>query len=785
MISKQDVYRLNLHFKVFRFWKISGSVVICFTKMRLRELDVAFGFCSSNSIRDDFLVYNDRDHDQLIFVNGRRLVSFDVNDKASFFFTQELSSNVTCVTASSDKQYVATACEYNRKDETIVFIHKISSRKLASTFRHQERVSAICFSTESKHLILACTSSIIVLDLKKECIILNGAIDAACSRISCPSRLSTSRLIACVSGPGGYCTLWSAFPSQQLSNISLDCRGLSDMKLNYVDHAWICKGEANDFFVAFIVEPFLNANTNVHIYVVHNVNTTQRLRMEFLQEIQNHDSQLRSITNLNQDSFAVSGTKGMIFVYNHDARSQQQKYLFSCSKSFLGSHDNCFNSIKQSTISNEIYVADFHKRKVLKVAIESEDCNDFSEVLSDAGHIGGILQIDSCYERPILMSCGMNDEMVYVWNYAQKRKIAKFDCKNDEPLSLAIHPSGYYAAVGFNERLTTFHILAESIKSHRSVLCHNPVSLLSFSAKYLAAVIGNTINLYEVYQKNASSCLILVSSFTGHIGSIKCICWSVDTFFSGGIDKNFYGWNIAQSSRIDNMNVLRSSGYCESIAFVSSSMRYDAACITSNGSLHRLFWSGNISEVCNVVSHTSEGDDTMSCLAFNSQDSMLVVGTYSGTIKCYTWSYTPENFSFHCTSTIPLHRSDPKSSSLTHAICCIRSAADNVMISGGTIDGSIFAISLDEHESIMASSHSPYENRGMVHAVLISADDYETKSNTIQTLNTKIKHLIAENEYNSHSRDMLWKGELDSLSRKAEVSLEEERYVVIFCTCDS
>lgn len=85
-------------------------------------------------------------------------------------------------------------------------------------------------------------------------------------------------------------------------------------------------------------------------------------------------------------------------------------------------------------------------------------------------HSEGISSIDKCLQRPIVASCSKIDRSIRVWNYALDRcDLVKFyNSKNDPMIEcVALHPSGYYMAAGFVDRLKILHLVHNDLREYK------------------------------------------------------------------------------------------------------------------------------------------------------------------------------------------------------------------------------------------------------------------------------------------------------------------------------
>jgi cilia- and flagella-associated protein 57 len=108
------------------------------------------------------------------------------------------------------------------------------------------------------------------------------------------------------------------------------------------------------------------------------------------------------------------------------------------------------------------------------------------DYLFDGFHAGPITSMDVCIQKPIIATACKKDSTIRIWNYnyvhndlGEKQSMQKmcqliqaFKSEDDvemvsELMCLALHPSGYYMAVGFMDKLQFFHILKDGLRPYK------------------------------------------------------------------------------------------------------------------------------------------------------------------------------------------------------------------------------------------------------------------------------------------------------------------------------
>ena len=217
----------------------------------------------------------------------------------------------------------------------------------------------------------------------------------------------------------------------------------------------------------------------------------------------------------------------------------------------------CFKNNDLATVSMNQLVpstADVVDPFKLKKLLEKDIQFDY---LYNGFHNGSITNIDICVQRPLIATCSQEDSTIRIWNYANFRcELAvmftvREDHKNElNPLlSIAFHPSGYYLAVGFIDRLEIFHVCSEELRSYRMLTQVKSVNCVKFSRSGHMLAIAYPrpnhshywVNVYDSYTLE-QICLPL----KGPVDTIKQLIWANDdeSLISCGADGTICEWNV-------------------------------------------------------------------------------------------------------------------------------------------------------------------------------------------------------------------------------------------------
>lgn len=125
-------------------------------------------------------------------------------------------------------------------------------------------------------------------------------------------------------------------------------------------------------------------------------------------------------------------------------------------------------------------------------------------------HSGAISTIDIAVQRPLILTCSKEDSTIRLWNYKtfaceMAREYYVLEDVNiretAKPLiSVSIHPSGYYMAASFIDKIRFHHILHDEFKHYKNIEIRY-CRLMKFSSggHLFACVEEDNLHIYNSY----------------------------------------------------------------------------------------------------------------------------------------------------------------------------------------------------------------------------------------------------------------------------------------------
>ncbi|XP_067002116.2 cilia- and flagella-associated protein 57 [Anabrus simplex] len=342
----------------------------------------------------------------------------------------------------------------------------------------------------------------------------------------------------------------------------------------------------------------------------------------------------------------------------------------------------------------------------------------YFKIVGEQLHHGPINGLAMCAWKPIFMTSGEFDRTIRIWNYETESQELLRQYQ-EEICSLALHPTGLYALVGFSDKLRFMMILIDDIQSVREFGIRR-CQRVSFSSNgHLFAVANEP--LIQIYSTISYA---NIYNLEGHGGKIVTFKWTHhDEKVVSSIPNAVFEWNLSSGMR--SGEVIFKTCDITDIAVTKEGSRYYV--IGNDGQIREV----HNSEVIRTVDLLTPKLD---CLLISHSDLMIFVSGGAGNILSVQVPFTDQTlfqeFLMHdCTITWMGVACDDQtliSCSEDGTLCLWKIAAIQTQI-----------VRMDKEFSYAAE-------------ILINKDDLKDKIHKIVDLTQRIKEL--ENEHNYQMR---------------------------------
>ena len=393
-----------------------------------------------------------------------------------------------------------------------------------------------------------------------------------------------------------------------------------------------------------------------------------------------------------------------------------------------------------------------------------------------------IIGIDVALWRHIIVTIG-RDCTVRIWNILDKKMelIKQF---SEEPISLSVHPSGLYIAIGFNDRILILSILLDEIFIYKEIIARN-CSIIKFShgGHILASANGTNLQLYNTYTGNP------IGTLRGHNNKIKSILWlqydsKIITIGSEGI---VYSWDLFPINR-------RNEQYTGSIPINSGIGPIDGSKIyiaTQEKLIKELNFNindnnKNLKNNTTTITSNNNNDKTIipnntidtlnyqiSCMLYDENRKILILGTANDDLPGALITINlnngglPNNTTTNSNTNTNLDINIIHSSNIT-SIC--QSRDQNLIITGDS-NGCICISEYENNNIIIKNTiKDSLISFEFIDEVLIHKSDLENRKNQINILTLKVDELNNNNEHQLRLKD------IEHIDNKNEI---EEKYNIM------
>jgi WD40 repeat protein len=249
--------------------------------------------------------------------------------------------------------------------------------------------------------------------------------------------------------------------------------------------------------------------------------------------------------------FALYGKEGFVSVYEKCDDKREPYYEI---RGYTLEATNFIGGAILPTEDRLILVS--HEGRLVSVSIGQHDIpgehlnNELvaaTDLFHGGFHDGPIIASDISYHRSVLATIG-TDSTVRIWNYETMKCELVHKFGTEDPLGVAMHPSGFQIIISFKEKVKLYNIYLDKLKLFQENVTKSLKELkFSNSGQYWAAASTINVMVYDTVTFTQLLC------FQGHMMMIKRLAWGPGDhyLFSAGSDGNVYGWSLEFDHRID------------------------------------------------------------------------------------------------------------------------------------------------------------------------------------------------------------------------------------------
>jgi len=472
-----------------------------------------------------------------------------------------------------------------------------------------------------------------------------------------------------------------------------------------------------------------------------------------------------------------------------------------------------------STANHQSYIFALGSTEILK---SSDPGVRFFEYLTGSAVHGpgpsqsaAINGMDICVWKPLLASCG-SDHTVRIWNY-KERSLELTKLFNDEPLAVALHPSGLFAIVGFADKVRVVSLLMEDMQKVKDIPVKGcRVCCFSKGGHMFAIANQSVVQVFDTY-----TCAVR-AQLRGHNQAVRSITWADRDrrVVTVGKDGNVFLWDVRAGSRLQESMQARTTFNAATLAGDASSPSSRLFAYASDMTI-RSFIASTMAPEIQVQSNVQ-----ISCMASSLNGRALFLGTSSHGQTSVVTSLIMKDAKFpgrtaaqlaqaaaaaaaaaaseaadnntrldsKALLNIPTEKgSFPPPQSVTQidsqscvahssAMTCIKLSSDgNTLFTGGQ-DGSICMFEVrdvDARGIIRLQSSSSKDGKGegaqamgSAEEVLVTKNELVSKKRETDKLLQKVEELKKSNEHQLRQKDMLYNERIKDVTDKFQAELD-------------
>mmetsp|Transcript_73714 Transcript_73714/g.130134 ORF Transcript_73714/g.130134 Transcript_73714/m.130134 type:complete len:1375 (-) Transcript_73714:58-4182(-) len=376
-----------------------------------------------------------------------------------------------------------------------------------------------------------------------------------------------------------------------------------------------------------------------------------------------------------------------------------------------------------------------------------------SPIICGGFHSGAVNSLDMAVQRPLLVSSCV-DSTIRVWNY-QTGNCELCWTAPEEPVGIAIHPFGFFLAVGFVDRIRFMQILAKDLKLFSEISVKNVRHLrFSHGGHLIAAAQAKLVLIFN------SRTLKRVATLRGHPKDVAAISFEPDdkSLTTIGEDGRLCEWSTQTWSLVSEQ-----SPKGEALAVAAGpDQRAWAGIVDGESCVFRSFKRCAFKEEQDIVLHPTRQLSAMTTFC-SSKEVAVLAGDLKGSLR--VWAGLTGTMR---TAEIGLH------SNTCTAICM---SLDGRTVATAGADGAIFIVQVDglaEGPPPTAGSARAARASNM-EVVMINRGEMQQRQDEIQELSAQTASLKTQLEEDAARLQSECRARVDEARRKDQEEVQSLR----------
>ncbi|KAJ3033063.1 Cilia- and flagella-associated protein 57, partial [Rhizophlyctis rosea] len=359
-------------------------------------------------------------------------------------------------------------------------------------------------------------------------------------------------------------------------------------------------------------------------------------------------------------------------------------------------------------------------------------------------HTGAINGMDTCARKPLIATCGA-DRSVRIWNYAENT-VEVMKVFHDEPLSIALHPSGLHVLVGFTDGLKLMNVLIDDIRPYWDANIRGCRECrFSNGGQYFASANGSTISLHNTWSFE------VVGILKGHSGRVRSISWSSDDtrIVSCGLDGVCIDWNV-RSLRKEGEIVAKGVVFGAAMWTMDMKLWY---AVGSDGGIREIENGHIFREIPTKIQLTQA--------VLSRSGKTFTASTVRGTIRSFRFPFPVDQPGEYIEHTL-------------HAGVVTRLALsydDAYLFSAGE-DGCLWVMRVAERGEVGRGGKGREGGAAWSDEILVTRSDLKSNVKVMHELKQRVEQLKSDNEMQLKMKDMSHAGKIQEMTEKYMAEIE-------------